>query len=153
MEINNYPNYLIYEDGRVWSKYNRNGVNGRFLKPFKLNTGYLDYRLFKDNKYKHKTVHRLIAEHYIPNPNNLPTVDHINGIRDDNRIENLRWASYSTQNLNKIGITNNSGFTYICDREYSWVMKIRKLKVCKRYSKNKYTLEEVVFIRDMILDS
>ena len=153
MEINNYSNYTIYEDGRVWSK-NYNGTKkGAFLKPFKLRNGYFEYQLYKDNKTKHKTIHRLIAEHYIPNPNNLPTVDHINGIKDDNRIENLRWASYSTQNLNKIGISNNSGHTYILDTKYSWVIQIGKLKYIKYYSKKKYTLEEIVFIRDMILDS
>ena len=153
MEINNYPNYLIYEDGRVWSKYNRNGVNGRFLKPNKISNGYLGYHLCNKNDNKHKTVHRLIAEHFIPNPNNLPVVDHINQVRDDNRIENLRWATQSENILNSDLLTSNTGFTYIHERKYSWTIRIFILGYIKFYSKKKYSLEEVVFIRDMILDS
>ena len=47
------------------------------------------------------TKHRLIAIQFIPNPNNLPCVDHINHIRTDNRISNLRWCSYKDNNINK----------------------------------------------------
>ena len=98
-------------------------------------------------------IHRLIAQHYIPNPNNLPLVDHINQVRDDNRIENLRWATVSENKLNSDKVSSNTGFTYICQGKLQYQIHIGKLNVCKRYSKKKYSLEEVVFIRDMILDS
>ena len=59
--------------------------------------GYVQCHL---NRKKYKK-HRIIAEQYIDNPDNLPEVDHINHIRDDNRIDNLRWVSKSTNDRNK----------------------------------------------------
>jgi hypothetical protein len=150
MEIEDYPNYLIYEDGRVWSKIGK----GRFLKPIIRNKkrGYTMVRLSNKNVGKILSLHRLVAIHYIPNPENKPFVDHINHIVDDNRVENLRWATISENTLNTDKVKPKTGFTYIYEREYSWIIRIFKLGYVKRYSKSKYTIEEVVLIRDMILN-
>lgn len=64
--------------------------------------GYKVVNLRKNNKYQMYTVHRLVAEAFIPNPENKPCIDHINTIRDDNRVDNLRWVTYSENNLNII---------------------------------------------------
>jgi len=97
MEIVGYPKYLIYEDGRVYSK-NRN----KFIKSFENRDNYLCIYLFKNSQRKYISVHRLIALHYIPNPLNLKEVDHINKNRQDNTIENLRWVTRSQNCINKL---------------------------------------------------
>ena len=95
MEIENYPNYLIYPDGRVYSKY-----SDKFLRPGLGNRGYYTVDLWNHGEVKVKTVHRLVAMHYIPNPENKPQVDHKNRDRLDNRVENLRWATISENQQN-----------------------------------------------------
>ena len=74
MEVIGYPDYLIYPDGRVWSKKKCRGINGRFLKPTSQGKGYLRYDLCLNGIRKPLKIHRLVAIHYIPNPENKPRV-------------------------------------------------------------------------------
>lgn len=64
--------------------------------------GYLTVRLSKNNKGRTELVHRLLAKSHIPNPSNKPCVNHKNGIKTDNRIENLEWVTYSENNKHAI---------------------------------------------------
>lgn len=93
-KITRNPNYSINEYGDV-----RNDITGKIKSPF-LNkeNGYFYIDLWKDNKPTKVPIHRLIAETFIPNPENKPTVDHKDGNRQNNDISNLRWATYSEQN-------------------------------------------------------
>lgn len=68
-------------------------LKGKPMKPFHNLYGYLKINLHKNGQGKHYFIHRLVSEAFIPNPNNLPCIDHINTIRDDNRVENLRWCT------------------------------------------------------------
>lgn len=87
-------------DHYVKSKGGKRLVKGKILKP-DLDKGYLRVILYKDGKGKHIMVHRLVAETFKPNPHNYPTVDHINRIKTDNCVENLRWAPWELQAENK----------------------------------------------------
>lgn len=67
--------------------------------------GYLLVNLWKDGTQKSVNIHKLVAEAFIPNPENKPTVDHINRDRKDNCAENLRWATWLEQADNRGGAT------------------------------------------------
>ena len=73
-------------------------IRKRILKG-SINSGYITYHLKIDKgKTKIKKLHRIIAETFIPNPNNYPVVNHINGNKLDNRVENLEWCTQSWNN-------------------------------------------------------
>ena len=73
---------------------------GMILKPYKKPNGYYQITLCKNGKRKKFTVHRLYSKAFIPNEDNKPFIDHINRIRTDNRLENLRWATRSENSRN-----------------------------------------------------
>lgn len=91
--------YQISNLGRVKRK-ERTSINGRLqkekiLSPY-YNKGGYRYINFQVGGVKTRyAIHRLIAIHFIPNPNNYPIINHKNEIKDDNRIENLEWCTYS----------------------------------------------------------
>lgn len=84
--------YQISNNGNVKSLGNNKTKKEKILKPSVDGDGYLFVKLCKNRKLKYFKVHRLVAQAFISNPNNLPQVNHKNEIKDDNRLENLEWC-------------------------------------------------------------
>lgn len=101
-QIKEYPKYFVTEDGKVWSA---KGKKGKWLSLLK-NGDYLKVIFSVKNNKKSFLTHRLVAEAYIPNPDNKPFVNHKNGIPTDNRVENLEWvtAQENTQHAWETGL-------------------------------------------------
>jgi len=89
--------YAATEDGKIWS-YRSN----KFLSQHLNNEGYYCTSLWDGQKGITMRVNRLIALTFIPNPENKPTVDHIDRDRTNNHVKNLRWATWEEQADNKI---------------------------------------------------
>lgn len=102
-DINDYEgSYQVSNYGNIRSltrKVNKwdgeKTIKGQLIKQELNNSGYYKVSLYKSQKYKHFYIHRLIATHFISNPENKPCVNHINGIKADNMAENLEWCTRS----------------------------------------------------------
>ena len=89
-EIKGFPGYVITDDGKVISYKFR---EPRVMKTWYQKSGYENIKLCKDNVTYHFLIHRLVAEAFIPNPNNLPEVNHKDRNRQNNKVENLEWSN------------------------------------------------------------
>lgn len=88
-DIKGFEDYQISDKGRVWSK-----LSNKILKLKMDKNGYCKVNLYKNGEQKTKNIHNLVAEVFIDNPENKPFIDHINTIRTDNRVCNLRWVTH-----------------------------------------------------------
>jgi len=140
--------YQVSDAGRVRSlNFNKQKGNVQLLKPQANTHGYLQVNL----KRRLYAVARLVAQAFIPPIDGKPEVDHIDRDKSNNRIENLRWADRTDQNINRdydLGVTGERNIVF-GNGKY-------RLKVCRNYiTYNAYfsTLPEAVVARDNYLAS
>lgn len=103
-DIENYPNYQVSDLGSV-----RNKLTGKLLRP-ENNRGYLRVVLCKDGKPKKFFIHRLVATVFIDNPYNKKEVNHINGCKTDNCVDNLEWNTSSENMIHSYRVLKNKSF-------------------------------------------
>lgn len=87
-QVKDYPNYFVSADGVVL------GARGTVLSPDKNKSGYYRVTLSKDGRTKRVFVHKLVAQHWVPNPNDLPIVNHLDGNKLNNSASNLEWTTH-----------------------------------------------------------
>ena len=110
----------------------------RFLKPQKSNNNYLYVNLYKDGKRKKCYIHRLVAETYLPNLDNLPQVSHIDETRDNNCVDNLCWTTVKENNNMPLRLQRHSkrvkcietGITYNSIKEAAIKNNVSKSGIC-----------------------
>ena len=117
-DVSGFPGYKVSDAGKLRSveRYVRHSegrqrlVKGRVISTDIDKYGYLKVRLSKEGTRIKKSLHRLIAIAFIPNIDKKPTVNHIDGIKTNNRVENLEWNTYAENNQHAFdnGLKNNN---------------------------------------------
>lgn len=126
-QIEGFSGYLVSTEGDVYSLKRNNKIK---LKPGKNCKGYLYVNLCENGKYKSKTIHKLVAKAFIDNPNNLPCVNHIDGIKTNNNRNNLEWCT----------VRDNSKHAFRLGL-------IKSLKFGEEHRFSKLKIEDIVEIR------
>lgn len=152
--------YQVSNLGRVRSLLDSHGnylKNKKILSPAIDKKGYLRVGLSKNNKSSTHKVHRLVAKAFIPNPNKLPQVNHISGIKTDNRVENLEWVTQkeNTKHAFEIGLSKKGKHHHCSKLSAEHVKNIRdeyipfdkkhnQLALSKKYGVSKSCIKDVV---------
>jgi hypothetical protein len=131
-DIDGFDKYQISNFGRIRSLTKKSG--GRLLTPIKTNKGYLTVRLYNESGYKQLKIHRLVALTFIDNPLLKEQVNHINGIKTDNNINNLEWVNNQENQIHAISL----GLSKIEPGEKSRNVKLTQKQVDEIKSKYIY---------------
>ena len=116
---------LVREDVMVLTKARGKGKYYAYTKGSLYDNGY-HYVCIRGKSYR---VHRLVAETFIPNTDGKPTVDHINRNTSDNRVCNLRWATYKEQTENNTRVLNRADYgVRACDDKVEYQRNYREKK-------------------------
>ena len=109
-----YKSYIVYSDGKIFSL-----ARNKFLKPYISQNGYERVRICYDGKFESWTVHRLVAMMFLDNAEGKNQVNHKNGIKTDNRVENLEWCTISENQKHswKMGLIKSAHAKVVLDTQ------------------------------------
>lgn len=142
-EIKNDPLYQVSNDGKIKSFLSHD--NGRILKQRNDKDGY---KMVWTRFNSALRVHRAVAEAFIPNPENKPVVNHINGIKDDNRVENLEWATHQENTRhsyeNRLQISNKNYNIIVKEKQKIISIFTRLEDLSKHCGINRNTLKQLI---------
>lgn len=143
MDVIGFPNYTIAEDGTITNK-----KTGKILATsVNKQTGYKMVSLWKNNKEKKDTIHRLLATHFILNPDNKGYVDHIDRNKLNNDLSNLRWVDGTESNLNNGGQDRDLHNIYWKNSHKVYRVRVQRYGIT-HYIGCRKTIEEAKAIRD-----
>jgi len=151
--VKDFPEYQISNLGRVKSLNYNHTKQEQILKHRLDKGGYSVCCLSNQGIKKTKKIHRLIGEAFLENTENKPTIDHIDRNKQDNHLDNLRWATHKEQIANQFHglVGTNTGEPYISynvvNSRYYFQKKTNKNKIQKNFK----TLEEAVAFRDSLI--
>ena len=117
----------------------RQGTKGGVVKRYKMKHGYEEYHLYKNDKLHHEYVHRLLAKYFIPNPENKPHVNHIDGNPMNNSLDNLEWVTHleNVQHAVRTGLVNRKGENHplvkLTDQEVLEIRDLYKHRIFKQW--------------------
>jgi len=114
-------NYIVYEDGRVWSKQ-----RNKFMKSQIGKTGYISITLNKIPLY----LHRILAECFIANPENKRTINHKDGNKQNNNLDNLEWMTHSENHKHAYSTLNRKPNINL-EHLRSWASKASQIRWSK----------------------
>ena len=137
-QIENFDGYFVDEQGNVYS--NKSGTIKK-LKPFTDRNGYKEIRLRNNHKqYKCCLIHRLVANAFIPNPNNLPEVNHKDKNRANNCAENLEWCTRKDNLIDSYSTMSPVRNFNSCKLFYDgiFVERFQSISAAARYGAEKY---------------
>lgn len=137
LNIRGYDKYIVDIYGNVFSL-----LTMKRLKPSLDSNGYTRVNLSKDGKQTVIRIHRLVAEAFIPNPDNKPCINHKNGIKSDNGVGNLEWCTYSENNKHAyyIGLKAKGENHYLAKLSNKQVKEIREIRASTNISQSKLGL-------------
>ena len=156
--IKDFPGYYVSNLGRVYSAKKEKNKTTSILTPMDNGHGYMKVRLYKDGKIYKPYIHRLVAEAFIPNPDNLPQVNHKNENKLDNSVDNLEWCSHKDNNRYSrcrpvMDIT--TGVIYLGAVDASLALNIHKTTIgaCLYKYKGKYRDHQFIYLPKAAEDS